>query len=581
MAMMQEGVVMSCKSGMLVFAVIFSAACGGGGDGLSPDTGPGEDSRVSWDASPDTWPDTSPDSGPDTLPDLPADLVEDLSDLLADVAPDLPPELEPELPSCDCAAPIAAVTVNGIPETMNGSQPYLGNDLQEHAFHLALPTWGFTWEVTADCPCGCDEDALEAFLATDEALPIEGLEVHFVFDGEGAWSWDVPEDLALPTPGAGLCVRVTDACGKPSTDVCLQVDLVEMTPALHPFQPPDPWVFVWRRDSRTIGLADNEDGVTVWSDPEPNGAWDFLEDLWLAGLGTAAAEATPEWTAMDCGWAQGGNECVVRAILEAVRSEAYKFYFKEPDGTCGTHCTDILFLIEGEAGAPDPANFEYQTLDGTEVTRNFSMIGFGGGDLSQSLLGLSESMDPRNDGNENNAKAGYGCLTTSLVRFIIEAMADDPSLADLAAVMFGSIMPTLGGISLGAGPEDHLVIDSAVPDADLSSAALQRRKTWDFMVDVMGFGLAALTVHEIGHSVGLVAYGAPPYGLFGSEKEAAFVESPAGCKGAHIDTAGLNLMQAGPGSGNGFVFSMDLLSEPIGFNELNSAYLKGQLLILP
>ena len=571
---------MACKGWMLVFAVLFSAACGGGGDGLSPDTGPGEDSPVGWDAVPDTWPDTSPDAGPDTPPDLPADLAIDLGDIPGDVAADLPLDAPPELPSCDCAAPTAAVTVNGIPETMNGSQPYLGNDLQEHAFHLALPTWGFTWEVTADCPCGCDDASLDAFLATDEALPVEGFEVHFSYDGEGTWSWDVPEDLALPPPSAALCARVTDACGNSAPDICLQVELVEMTPALHPFQPPDPWVFVWRRDTRTIGLADDGDSVVVWSDPEPNGIWDFQEDLWLAGLGTPE-EATPEWTAMDCGWAQGGNECVVRAILEAIRPEAYKFYFKEPDGTCETHCADILLLIEGEAGAPDPADFEYQTLDGTEVARNFSMIGFGGGDLSESLLGLSESVDPRNDGNENNAKPGYGCLTTSLVRFIIEAMADDPSLADLAAVMFGSIMPTLGGTPLGAGPEDHLVIDPAVPDADLSPAALQRRKTWNLMVEVMGFGLAALTVHEIGHSVGLVDYGAPPYGLFGGEKEAAFVENPAGCAGAHIDTAGLNLMQAGPGSGNGFVFSMDLLSAPVGFNELNSAYLKGQILILP
>ena len=571
---------MSCKRWILVLAMLIPAvACGGGGDGQSPDTGPGEDSPVGWDTSPDTAPDVLPDAGPDTLPDAALDLVADL-DASGDLSADLPPDAPPELPACDCAAPTAAVTVNGIPETMNGSQPYLGNDLQEHAFHLALPTWGFTWEVTADCPCGCDEGALEAFLATDAALPIEGFEVHFTYDGEGTWSLDVPEDQALPPPGAALCARVTDACGNSSTDICLQVELVEMTPALHPFQPPDPWLFVWRRDSRTIGLADDGTGVAVWSDPAPNGAWDFLEDLWLAGLGTSE-EATPEWTAMDCGWAQGGNECVVRAVLEAVRLESYKFYFKEPDGTCGAHCADILFLIEGEAGAPDPADFEYQTLVGTEEVRNFSKIGFGGGDLSESLLGLSESIDPRNDGNENNAKPGYGCLTTSLFRYLIEAVEEDPGLADIAVMMFGAIMPTLGGTPLGVLPEDHLVIDPAVPDAELSAAALQRRKTWDLMVDLMGFGLAALTVHEIGHSVGLVAYGAPPHGLFGGEKEAAFVENPGGCKGAHIDTAGLNLMQAGPGSGNGFVISMDLLSQPIGFNELNSAYLKGQVVILP
>jgi len=284
---------------------------------------------------------------------------------------------------------------------------------------------------------------------------------------------------------------------------------------------------------------------------------------------------------MDCGWAQGGDECLLRRLLENVRRESYKFYFKEEDGTCLEHCADIVFFIEGEAGAPDPAAFAYETLSGDELTRSFSMIGFGGGDLAESLLGLSESVDERNTGNENNAKEGYGCLTTSVARYILEALEEDPDLSALAAVAFGGIVPALGGAALGSLPEDHRIVDPSVPDGDLSPEALQRRKALAFMLDAAGFGLAALAVHEIGHSVGLVAYGAPPQGLFGGEKEAAFVENPEGCKGAHLDTEGFNLMQAGPGSGAGFELSMDLLSEPIGFNELNAAYLRGEVVLLP
>ena len=72
----------------------------------------------------------------------------------------LPPISPPSSPACDCAPPTVAVTVNGIPATMNGSQSYLGNDLLEHPFTLALPTWGFTWDVAMDCPCGCADDAV-------------------------------------------------------------------------------------------------------------------------------------------------------------------------------------------------------------------------------------------------------------------------------------------------------------------------------------------------------------------------------------------------------------------------------------
>lgn len=538
----------------------------------------------------DTLADTPPIPEDDCSVDCPQDpwdlfdtaVPEVFADVLTDFGPEGPPtelveDLPSDLPACDCAPPTVRVTVNDIPDTMNGSGPYLANDGQEHPYHLALPTWGFAWNVSADCPCGCD--GLEAQLATDAATPISGLEAHFVADGDGAWRWDVTEDLALPPPGAGLCARVTDACGNANEWVCLEAELVEPTPALHPFQPPDPWVLVWRRDHRTIGLAEDGDGYAVWSEAGANGTWDFLEDLWLLGLGTP--DPTPEWAALDCGWAQGGNECAVRAVLEATRPEAYKFYFKEEDGTCGEYCADILFIIEGEAGAPDPGSFQFETLVGDEVTRAFSMIGFGGGELEDSLVGLSMSIDPRNDGNEDNAQEGYGCLTTSLFRYIIEALEEDPGLADLAAMMFGAAMPNLGGVPFGAHPEDHLVVDPAVPDAELSADGVLRRKTWTLMTDTVGFGLAALVVHEIGHSVGLVAYGAPPFGLFGSEKNAAFVENPAGCAGAHLDTAGLNLMQAGPGSGNGFEISADLLTASVGFNELNAAYLKGQILILP
>jgi len=514
------------------------------------------------------------DCPPDQRDTLDAELLTDLP-----APPDVSPDTPPDLPTCNCAPPTVAVTVNEIPATMNGSQAYLGNDLLEHPFQLALPTWGFVWNVTVDCPCGCDDDAMEALLATDEDMPVFGLEEHFAVDGDGGWRWDVSEELSLPAQPAGLCARATDACGNSTEWSCLQVKLVEPTPALHPFQPPDPWLLVWRRDHRAIGLVEDGDGVLVWSDDGANGTWDFIEDLWLLGLGTS--DPTPEWAALDCGWAQGGNECAVRAILEAIRPEAYKFYFKEVDGTCGDYCADILFMIEGEEGAPAPAAFQYETLSGDEESRKFSKIGFGGGDLSLPWVGLSESVDPRNDGNEDNAKAGYGCLTTSLFETIISQILADPDLQDLAAIALGGVTPFLGGTAFGEHPEDHLVIDPAVPDNELSAVALQRRKTWDFVVDVLGFGLAALTVHEIGHAVGMVAYGAPPNGLFGSETKAVFVDNPAGCDGAHLDTDGLNLMQAGPGSGNGFQFSMDMLSEPVGFNELNAAYLKGQILVLP
>jgi len=100
-------------------------------------------------------------------------------------------------------------------------------------------------------------------------------------------------------------------------------------------------------------------------------------------------------------------------------------------------------------------------------------------------------------------------------------------------------------------------------------------------MDLVRGGLAALTSHEIGHSLGLVAYGPPPPGAFADEKLAEFIANPGGSVGPHIDTAGQNLMQAGPGSGNLPPMSLGFLMSPWFFNELNLAYLQGRVVLLP
>ncbi|MBL6975155.1 MAG: hypothetical protein ISR64_05430 [Deltaproteobacteria bacterium] len=100
-------------------------------------------------------------------------------------------------------------------------------------------------------------------------------------------------------------------------------------------------------------------------------------------------------------------------------------------------------------------------------------------------------------------------------------------------------------------------------------------------MDLVRGGLAALTSHEIGHSLGLVAYGPPPHGAFADEKLAEFIANPGGSVGPHIDTAGQNLMQAGPGSGNLPPMSLGFLMSPWFFNELNLAYLQGRVVLLP
>jgi len=398
---------------------------------------------------------------------------------------------------------------------------------------------------------------------------------------EGHWRWLVDEEHELhPAPSVELAACATDVCGQKAAPAGLEVEIVEKTPMLDPFDLEDPWLLVYKRDDYSISLETGEDGEAwVSSQPESNGVYDFLEDLRTVGLGSPVP--LPAFSEMTCGDHTGGSECLARTLLELVRENSYVNYGCEPDGTKGIESVNVKFYIEGEPGAPDQAEFDYQFLQGEEEAKAFSMIGFGGGDLSKSLVGLSETCDERNIQNENNAKMGYGCLTSSLVRYFWELLYSDDNVYALASLALADILPAMGGTAIGEMEGDHLVIDFSIPADELSPLSQERRMKVETILELLALGLGALTAHEMGHSLGLVPYGAPPSGLFGAEKKADFIENPDGSVGHHIDTEGLNLMQAGPGSGNVSTLDPAYLTSTFFFNELNWAYLQGRIVLLP
>jgi len=526
--------------------------------------------------APDDAGDRPHDAG-DRLPDLLDSHVDaGGGDWIADVQ-------EVELPECTCESPVVFLTVNSIPGEMNGSEPFLNNQLQLTDYHLALPESGFSWDVYVDCPCGCAPSGLTIWSdAAAGGLPAnEELSHLFHTQAEGHLRWVVGEDQGFETGYPVLLgAAIEDVCGNQSPPSELAVEIVELTADVDPFDLVDPWVMAYHRDHQTVTWQfDDEGKAYVDAAFEPNGIPDFFEDLWTAGLGTP--QPLPEFAAMECSGFTGGNECLARLLLDKTREQAYQAYKRGPNGGLLHDSVNIRFWIEGEEGAPDPDDFEYQYLQGGEGEKSFSLIGFGGGDLSQSLVGLSETVDEGNVQNENNAKALYGCLTTSLVRYFFQLVYEDEDVYALASMALSGIMPSMDGVPIGGLEGDHLVVDFSIPVEDLPAAAAERRKVLSLALDILGTGLGALMAHEIGHSLGMVAYGPPPHGLFGSEKHASFVVNEAGCKGAHLDTEGPNLMAAGPGSGNMSSIDMSYLTTQPFFNELNMAYLQGRVVLLP
>ena len=273
--------------------------------------------------------------------------------------------LAEELISCACDPPVVFLTINDIPALMNGSEPYLSNSLKMEEFRIAVPTSGFAWNLTVDCPCGCTSAGISVIADAPAGVLEAGESLFGLFEdlGDGKYHWLVgPEHEFAPGPGLTVSAQIMDLCGNLAGPEALTVLVAESTPELDPFDLEDPWLLVYKRDDYSIHVEVDEAGKgLVVSEPEPNGTYDLLEDLWTVGVGTP--EPLPEFEQIVCGDFTGGNECLARELLERVREEAYGNFACGADGTKTEESINVRFWIEGEPGAPDPADFAYQFLE--------------------------------------------------------------------------------------------------------------------------------------------------------------------------------------------------------------------------
>ena len=143
-------------------------------------------------------------------------------------------------------------------------------------------------------------------------------------------------------------------------------------------------------------------------------------------------------------------------------------------------------------------------------------------------------------------------------------------------LLVADLRPAVGGVPFGAGPHDATFIgrDLApedVPDLDDNR---HRCELYNLFMEFGSLALASILAHEMGHSLGLVPPGLPPQGLFaGVEADWVVTLAPD----AHIDTAGLNVMQTGA-SVNWFEA---LAGDRPRFEPLSWAYLRRQLVVGP
>ncbi len=432
---------------------------------------------------------------------------------------------------------VAGITIEDIPASMNGSEPFVNLNEEEATFNLLGPPYGFSLRVRYEPHAmGTDLDTTSLVLTAtsgfgefaggDDLGPL-------VLCGEEEGVLQVTESLAIEAGGVTVSATIADVLGNRSEPTSYFFAVETPGKALHPFARADTWAVVLTRDFWTIAGECVGDRVTVTMTFAANGRSDFIDDLILLGLYNEAEAALSE----------GAAALVKERLLANLR----QFYQIEEDGVHGADSCGVTFTLEESEG--------------------MSFIAVGGADPAGGYTLGRAYFDYGNVSREHNVGASLGIFSTNLIRFYINT-----SFSFKQA--FDPFIPGRGA-PIGTLDEDHVILSQGfVPGAQENQEAENIR--YDDLytaADALGRALAAILAHEVGHSVGLVANGPPPHGLFGGEANASFAEywtDPY-----HLDTPGNNLMEAAMS----YTTTQYRGSRALRFNELNTAYLLERVLL--
>ena len=435
---------------------------------------------------------------------------------------------------------VTGITVEGVPLAMNGSVPFTNLAGEQESFRLFLPAHGFTLQVFfAPHENGGAIDPSSLCVTADRSLgPAGGIPAGAdlgprFLAGEEEAALTIPESLAFPWGRVTVRATIADRLGNRSEECAYEFTIESRGEAFHPFAARDVWGIDLARDNWTMAVDRIGGHVVITPTFAANGTPDFLDDLALLGL-------------YDAGHAAEGIR-VAALVKEQLVAELRGFYTRPDDGVL--------------PGAPVAIEFTLAVSGATSV------IGIGGSDPGGVYTLGRAYFDRGNARREHNAAASLGIFSTNLIRFYINWSAVFRNL-------FDPFIPGRGQ-PVGTAPEDARVLsDEFVPGDGANTPDEEAR--YDAIVRAargLARALAAIAAHEIGHSVGLIANGPPPFGLFGGEKNAEF--AGAYTDPYHLDTPGNNLME----SAMDFHVTQHTDWQALAFNPLAMAYLLEKVLV--
>lgn len=445
------------------------------------------------------------------------------------------------------------LTLNEIPDYLNGSIPFdsdngtpdPGDDYQE-AFHLLVPDAGFTVDLTllgdidpSSIVLTADRDigagAIPAGTNIADKIDFQRDERDRVVRGV----WSVIDADRFPSGMISLT-----ATAAPDHSQAISFEVTPLTPDIDPFDRPMVWLFRFDMDLYTVVPNPETSGVsaTLGADGLP----DFAQEL--AAIGAQGSESAPGADAVTGRGVVGANAIYERWVIAEIIGETRRYFGMAPDGT-PTDGIAMDIYANGDAGAPDPNRFD---TNGT-----FSMMRFGGSLANN--FGRSR-FSVHNELRVDDTSADLGVGSTR----IIDPLISIPVIND----QFFVIHPDAShGVRVGEHPMDATVLSD---DFDRwahgnDPVANQRFDDLALIARQLGIAIAAVTAHEIGHAMGLVPNGPPPFGFFGGRSDVSFI-SPDNTNSHHVDFPFLNLMQSG---GNPIAIinsALDAIETPPEFN---------------
>jgi hypothetical protein len=528
------------------------------------------------------------------------------------------PYLGPFTIAADTTPPVAAVTVDALPQDQNGSGtfvpgtsngPFPSAPGAPLAYNAYLPRSGFTIQVDFSDAGGSGPDPATFTFTCSAAMggvaSGNDLSSQFTTTALGAtWTVDGAHALAAGT-NITFTANLRDHAGNAATAASLAVDVADITKTItngagtastdrDPFNARQSWLLRFDQDVWTITASagtpnylapSHSKPITILSSAVPDGIPDFEQDLALIGLNgpqTAVNAAT-----VTNGSDTGTNAIVKTLVKKAVRGFLNQRYGMAFDGTRSADSVNVEFLLEGETKSGGGAVAHTGWTSGS----GFSMMTFTGDERAVSGVALSigaaigrAPLDFRNTTQDDasNTTASDGSNVGVFATHFIRVHIDEPDGTPFPAT-FDPLISLAGrvdsasqtGVPVGSSNDDAVVLAGSFV---YSSANTVRKARFDLIMTAVNRYAMCLSLtgaHEMGHAMGLLPDGPPPGGLFGNaHQNNTFIAKSNFTTANHIDTLGNNTMAAASSFDDGVAAGSDFtVFEPLSLSYLLRRFL--------